>query len=299
MIVAIVGAFIAFIATLCQTIIPIYFSSESSDFSVFVNPIDIEATPLESEILPSLLQIWNPELENRSKSIKLPPIVEVQNVHNVISPYKHSVYLKIESSNPNIYVEFDKPEEMPYFKTNMSVYIKNTNKSVIHYPIIVQGIGGNGKIRNCTFYVTYIVSDDYLKRGHNQTLMGRYEDAIKTYAKAIELNPKNAKAWLFKGLALSFLNKYDESIPAYDKAIELKPDYDEAAAAWVGKGFDLKNMHKYNESILAFNKALELTPNEWPASVAWFNKGEALNAIGRATEAEASFSKAKRLGQTG
>ena len=41
------------------------------------------------------------------------------------------------------------------------------------------------------------------------------------------------KSWYSKGSALYNLGKYNEAIQAFDKAIELDPDY---AKAWCSKG---------------------------------------------------------------
>ncbi len=43
-------------------------------------------------------------------------------------------------------------------------------------------------------------------------------------------------AWNNKGIALKDLGKYEEAIQAYDKAIEIKPDYH---LAWNNKGIAL------------------------------------------------------------
>ena len=53
--------------------------------------------------------------------------------------------------------------------------------------------------------------------------LGKSDEAIKAYDKAIEINPHNSDAWYNKGIALYNLNKSDEAIKAYDKAIEINP----------------------------------------------------------------------------
>jgi len=45
----------------------------------------------------------------------------------------------------------------------------------------------------------------------------KYNEAIKAYDKAIEINPLNWNAWYAKGLALDNLNKSEEAIKAYGK----------------------------------------------------------------------------------
>jgi len=63
--------------------------------------------------------------------------------------------------------------------------------------------------------------------------LGKHDEAINAYDKAIELDPKDASAWYNKGHALNRLEKHDGAIKAYDKAIELDPKY---ASAWYNKG---------------------------------------------------------------
>ena len=161
--ITLIGAVIAFFAVLFSTNLPIMLSSESSDFGIIVQPIDIFATPLESDTSPSVLKMCNPpEFDHISKLQSAPAnFIEVQNtVYFGISQYKYPVDLKIASSNPNIFIYLNSSTQIPDFKTQMYVYVKPVNTSIIHYPVIIQGVGGNGKIRNCTFYVTYKTPQD-------------------------------------------------------------------------------------------------------------------------------------------
>ena len=53
--------------------------------------------------------------------------------------------------------------------------------------------------------------------------LGKHDEAIKAFDKAIEINPQDSYAWDGKGIALWKLDKYDEAIKAFDKAIEIDP----------------------------------------------------------------------------
>jgi antitoxin component YwqK of YwqJK toxin-antitoxin module len=55
-----------------------------------------------------------------------------------------------------------------------------------------------------------------------------YEGAIKSYNKALEINPRYSDAYFHRGTAYLYNFKFDESIKDYDKAIELEPLYMEA-----------------------------------------------------------------------
>ena len=57
--------------------------------------------------------------------------------------------------------------------------------------------------------------------------LGRYDEAIQAFDKAIEINPQLSIAWGNKGLALEKISKYDDAIKAYDKTIEINPKHAE------------------------------------------------------------------------
>ena len=57
----------------------------------------------------------------------------------------------------------------------------------------------------------------------SKTSLKQYKEAIADYDKAIELNPKDAKAYNNRGVAKRQLKQYKEAITDYDKAIKLNP----------------------------------------------------------------------------
>lgn len=52
----------------------------------------------------------------------------------------------------------------------------------------------------------------------------RYQEAIDSYDKAIQLNPNYSNVYYNKGNSLRDLKRYQEAIDCYDKAIELNPN---------------------------------------------------------------------------
>ena len=87
--------------------------------------------------------------------------------------------------------------------------------------------------------------------------LGRYEEALKAYDKAIELNPNDAVTWCNKGVVLRVFGRYEEALKAYDKAIELKPDL---AEAWYGKGCVYFLKGDKRNALENLSKAIELNP---------------------------------------
>ncbi len=55
--------------------------------------------------------------------------------------------------------------------------------------------------------------------------------ALLRYDQALDQDPKSAKAWTGKGMALQQLERFEEALAAYDRALELSPG-DELAERW-------------------------------------------------------------------
>ena len=58
--------------------------------------------------------------------------------------------------------------------------------------------------------------------------LGKLEEAIEAYSKALSINPDNAEVYLNLGNALKDQEKPEEALEAYSKALSLKPNYAEA-----------------------------------------------------------------------
>jgi len=134
---------------------------------------------------------------------------------------------------------------------------------------------------------------DYYNEGVSLYDQGRYDEAIIKFERAIEIDPTNKEAWLYKGLSLDDLGRYPEALICYDKAIALDPYY---VIPWYNKGIILGNQGHYSDSIICFDRVISIDPNDGGA---WYNKGIALELLGRDAEAQVCYNKAKELGYTG
>ena len=76
--------------------------------------------------------------------------------------------------------------------------------------------------------------------------LGNYQEAIKYYDKAIELNSDFPRAYLNKGQALKRLGYFQEAMECYDKTIELMPDCAKAYSLKGNATSGLYETHIYN-----------------------------------------------------
>ena len=131
------------------------------------------------------------------------------------------------------------------------------------------------------------------ERGWSLNQLERYQEALASLDKAIELDPTSAKPWVLQSIVLNRLERYEEALASLDKAIELDPS---DAFAWSQRGEDLRyNFKCYEEALASFDKAIELQPNSNYASRYWANRGIVLQNLKRYEEALASLDKAIEL----
>jgi tetratricopeptide (TPR) repeat protein len=130
---------------------------------------------------------------------------------------------------------------------------------------------------------------DWSIQGYCLGCLKRYEEAITSYDKALEIKPDYHEAWNNRGIALRKLGRYEEAIASYDKALEIKPDFHQA---WYNRGYALRKLGRSEEAIASYDKALEIKPDDHQA---WDNRGYALIYLGRYEEALASCEKAIEL----
>ncbi len=123
------------------------------------------------------------------------------------------------------------------------------------------------------------------KKGQILFGQGRYEEALQSFDQSIQMNPKNAENWNYKGIVLMLTCNCFEAIRCFDVAIALDPLF---AAAWNNRAVALYAMGRYDEAISACDMAIELDPG---SADAWYIKGQILK-----TEAEAAFNRAGMLG---
>jgi tetratricopeptide (TPR) repeat protein len=94
-----------------------------------------------------------------------------------------------------------------------------------------------------------------IRRARDKAMTGDHIAAEISLKKAIKKYPHYAEAYALLGNCQDCLEKYDEAILSYDKALQIDPDH---AEVWFNKGMSLKKMGKNIEATECVEKAINL-----------------------------------------
>ncbi|MDW0288181.1 MAG: tetratricopeptide repeat protein, partial [Nitrososphaeraceae archaeon] len=146
-----------------------------------------------------------------------------------------------------------------YYRFNIDGFVSYlTTVTMLLTVLLIVSVGSNYQIQNVEAQSTNTSSfSELFEKGNSLGNLGKYEEAISWYDKALEADPKNVDALYNKGVALGYLGRYEEAIIWYDKALEVDP---KNVDALYNKGVALDNLGRYQEAIIWYDKALEVDP---------------------------------------
>jgi pentatricopeptide repeat protein len=90
----------------------------------------------------------------------------------------------------------------------------------------------------------------------------QHDHAVEWISRAIRLEPK-AEYLTTLGTTLQQMGRHEDALKAFDKAVQLKPEVGEL---WKNLGNVLVDLQRPNDAILSFQHALTLAPGHWHAS---------------------------------
>ncbi|MEM2924936.1 MAG: tetratricopeptide repeat protein [Methanocellales archaeon] len=146
-----------------------------------------------------------------------------------------------------------------------------------------------GKIYENQVEIENLTAADWNHKGISLYNIGKYDEALACFDRALELEQEDPLIWNNKGLALYKAGKLKEAMDCFDRALLLNPRY---PSAWNNLGLVLKSLGRVNEAISCYDRALELDPRDAPA---WNNKGLALQSLNKFDEAISCFDRALEL----
>lgn len=102
------------------------------------------------------------------------------------------------------------------------------------------------------------------ERGNEYLKHRQFKEAIAEFDAAIAVDPKAAKPYIGKGMALYRDGKWKEALPLMDKAVQLSQVDDKSAAWWplYQKGLAQMAGRDWEGAIESFSESIEFKPND-------------------------------------
>jgi tetratricopeptide (TPR) repeat protein len=101
----------------------------------------------------------------------------------------------------------------------------------------------------------------YMGKGKTLFALKRYEESLRAYEKAFQINPKIADSRFYQDKAqmLYHIQRYEESLKAYQEAIRCNPVF---AEVYIEKAKVLFQLQRYEEAFEMYEQAIRLEPTE-------------------------------------
>jgi tetratricopeptide (TPR) repeat protein len=119
--------------------------------------------------------------------------------------------------------------------------------------------------------------------------LGRLDEALASYDRAVALDAGYAEAYNDRGIVLEALHRPADAVASYDRAIALRPDYVDAL---YNRGNALKDLGRFEAAIANYDRVLALQGDH---PLALNNRGNALQALRRLDAALESYNRAVAL----
>lgn len=134
------------------------------------------------------------------------------------------------------------------------------------------------------------VAHPYYNRGLGYDSSGAYQEAIRDFSKAIEINHSHASAYNNRGVAYGVIGNYQQALKDFEKVIELDP---ENITVYNNRGSVYYSMGNYSQAVEDYKKAVEFDPKN---AKTYYNLGLTYSQMGDMGQALINYKKAAALG---
>ena len=130
----------------------------------------------------------------------------------------------------------------------------------------------------------------HFEEGISRHQIGDFRGAAESYSKAIEIDPKFAAAFYFRGNAYSALNDSKGAISEYTKAIRIDPKFTDAL---LNRGITMRETGNFDGAVSDFSRVIKLNKKD---AHALYHRGLTYSGKGDFRRAIADFTKALKIG---
>jgi tetratricopeptide (TPR) repeat protein len=135
-------------------------------------------------------------------------------------------------------------------------------------------------VKTIVIQATPVEAQEQLQIGREKLEMGRPEEAIAEFDKALRVHPGYADAYFWKGTVLMDLGKFQEAQAALQKAIELNPTF---GIAYLALGACFNRMNNFSAAEQPLLEVVKISPD---AMEAHYELARTYFSLNRGMEAE-------------
>ncbi|MBN3992664.1 MAG: tetratricopeptide repeat protein [Nostoc sp. NMS2] len=134
----------------------------------------------------------------------------------------------------------------------------------------------------------------YARRASGRYQQGDKQKALEDLNQATRLNPKHSLAWFFRGGVLQELGRNEEAVTAYSRAIEANSEWGKASIAdvYFSRASLYSDSGDYRRAIADYNQVLRLNPKN---ASAYALRGLTYQRQGESKPALSDFNQAARI----
>ena len=141
-------------------------------------------------------------------------------------------------------------------------------------------------------------ADEWNSRGETHHTMGRYEEAVTAFDRAIAIDPDHEGAWKNRGLSLAMLNRTSESEESFVRAIAIDPN---DAEVFYYQALARNATGDRAGALDSIERAVAIAPTSRDEAITLFSslqfQGDLLSLEGRHEEANRSYARAHEVMQ--
>jgi len=175
------AALLAIFGQVLASIVPIWLGpSDLSDFNINIDrvyyKIGVEGDSLgllDIQRIEPLPESTVNNVQIKNNNIIISSTILIKNLLPWIKPYPHTVFVRVINPPSGLSFIIRNPEGKPNFETRMDIIIPfDKIKTIVpgNYPVVIEGLGGDGKFRNCTCYIS-------IENNLTGSLLGVYNDS--------------------------------------------------------------------------------------------------------------------------
>jgi serine/threonine protein kinase/tetratricopeptide (TPR) repeat protein len=132
----------------------------------------------------------------------------------------------------------------------------------------------------------------YYCRANAYARLGRLQDAVADYSRALELEPAHVPSWRGRGVAYRRMNCPAEAVGDLSRALELDPD---DASTWYSRGTTFGRLGSSERALADLTRAIDLDPRQ---ATYWCNRGVEYGLVEQPRKAIEDFDQAIELDPT-